>query len=89
MGLAGEEVMSALQRKTRAVVPRSSRWGRRAFTEAAERQASAGARDGVKGKRSDLAARAPLHALVRRAYASIGSVATSSFANEQTARRNL
>jgi len=31
----------------------------------AERQASAGARDGVKGKRNDLAARAPLHALVR------------------------
>ena len=30
----------------------------------AERQASAGARDGVKGKRNDLAARAPLHALV-------------------------
>ena len=34
--------------------------------EAAERQASAGARNGVKGKRNDLAARAPLHALVRR-----------------------
>ncbi len=33
---------------------------------ATERQASAGARDGVKGKRSDLAARAPLHALVGR-----------------------
>ncbi len=33
---------------------------------AAQRQASAGARDGVKGKRNDLAARAPLHALVRR-----------------------
>ena len=33
---------------------------------AAQRQASAGARDGVKGKRSDLAARAPLHAQVRR-----------------------
>ena len=33
-----------------------------------ERQASAGARDGVKGKRNDLAARAPLHALVVRAY---------------------
>ncbi len=32
---------------------------------AAERQASAGARDGVKGKRRTLAARAPLHALVR------------------------
>ena len=32
----------------------------------AERQASAGARDGVKGRRNDLAARAPLHALVRR-----------------------
>ena len=32
---------------------------------ATERQASAGARDGVKGKRNDLAARAPLHALVR------------------------
>ena len=31
---------------------------------AAERQASAGARDGVKGKWNDLAARAPLHALV-------------------------
>ncbi len=35
-------------------------------TQAAERQASAGARDGVKGKRKDLGARAPLHALVRR-----------------------
>ena len=35
-------------------------------TVVAERQASAGARDGVKGKRNDLAARAPLHALVRR-----------------------
>ena len=34
-------------------------------TVVAERQASAGARDGVKGKRNDLAARAPLHALVR------------------------
>ncbi len=34
--------------------------------EGAERQASAGARDGVKGKRNDLAARAPLHALVRQ-----------------------
>ena len=32
----------------------------------AQRQASAGARDGVKGKRNDLAARAPLHALVGR-----------------------
>ena len=37
----------------------------RPLAQAAERQASAGARDGVKGKRSDLAARAPLHALVR------------------------
>ena len=36
-------------------------------TVVAERQASAGARDGVKGKRNDLAARAPLHALVGRA----------------------
>jgi hypothetical protein len=35
-------------------------------TVVAERQASAGARDGVKGKRNDLAARAPLHALVSR-----------------------
>ena len=34
-------------------------------TVVAERQASAGARDGVKEKRTDLAARAPLHALVR------------------------
>ena len=34
--------------------------------QVAERQASAGARDGVKGKRNDLAARAPLHALVGR-----------------------
>ena len=33
-------------------------------TDAAERQASAGARNGVKGKRRTLAARAPLHALV-------------------------
>jgi len=32
------------------------------ITVVAERQASAGARDGVKGKRNDLAARAPLHA---------------------------
>ena len=32
---------------------------------AAERQASAGARDGVKGQGRTLAARAPLHALVR------------------------
>ena len=31
-----------------------------------QRQASAGARDGAKGKRNDLAARAPLHAIVRR-----------------------
>ena len=31
----------------------------------AQRQASAGARNGVKGKRNDLAARAPLHAIVR------------------------
>ena len=40
-------------------------------TVVAERQASAGARDGVKGKRRTLGARAPLHALVRargRAY---------------------
>ena len=35
-------------------------------TVVAERQASAGARGGVKGKRNDLAARAPLHAIVRR-----------------------
>jgi len=35
-----------------------------AIRVAAERQASAGARDGVKDKRNDLAARAPLHALV-------------------------
>ena len=35
-------------------------------TVVAERQASAGARDGVKAKRTDLAARAPLHAIVRR-----------------------
>ena len=34
-------------------------------TVVAERQASAGARDGVKGQRRTLAARAPLHALVR------------------------
>ena len=33
--------------------------------QVAERRASAGARSGVKGKRTDLAARAPLHALVR------------------------
>ena len=33
---------------------------------AAERQASAGAHDGVKGQRRTLAVRAPLHALVRR-----------------------
>ena len=32
----------------------------------AERQASAGARDGVKGQRRTPAARAPLHALVGR-----------------------
>ena len=32
----------------------------------AERQASAGARDGVKGNRRSPAARAPLHALVRQ-----------------------
>jgi len=32
---------------------------------AAQRQASAGARDGVKGERRTLAVRAPLHALVR------------------------
>jgi hypothetical protein len=37
----------------------------RSVANAAERQASAGARDGVKGKRNDLAARAPLYALVR------------------------
>ena len=38
-------------------------------TAAAERQASAGARDGVKGNRRTLAARAPLHAPVgRRAW---------------------
>ena len=41
----------------------------------AERQASAGARDGVKGKRNDLAARAPLHALVGRPIAGSGSPA--------------
>ena len=35
-------------------------------TVVAERQASAGARDGVKGKRPSPAARAPLHALVSR-----------------------
>ena len=35
-------------------------------TDAAERQASAGAHDGVKGERRTLAVRAPLHALVRR-----------------------
>ncbi len=33
--------------------------------EGVERQASAGARDGVKGKGRTLAARAPLHAIVR------------------------
>ena len=44
-------------------------------TVVAERQASAGARDGVKGKRSDLAARAPLHALVGwRCYGNRSSV---------------
>ena len=37
-------------------------------TVVAERQASAGARDGVKGKGRTLAARAPLHALVRRLW---------------------
>ena len=48
-------------------------------TVVAERQASAGARDGVKGKRNDLAARAPLHALVSRAISMdrlIGSAKT-------------
>ena len=35
-------------------------------TVVAERQASAGARDGAKGNRRSLAARAPLHAIVRR-----------------------
>ena len=35
-------------------------------TVVAERQASAGARDGVKGQRRSLAARAPLDAPVRR-----------------------
>ena len=34
-------------------------------SQAAERHASAGARDGVKGNRRSLAARAPLHAIVR------------------------
>src|SRR5262249_61805893 len=34
----------------------------------AYRQASAGARDGVKGQSRTLAARAPLHALVRRVF---------------------
>ena len=34
--------------------------------QVAERQASAGARDGVKGQGRTLGARAPLHALVRR-----------------------
>ena len=34
-------------------------------SQGAQRQASAGARDGVKGNRRTLAARAPLHALVR------------------------
>jgi hypothetical protein len=34
--------------------------------KAAERQASAGAHDGVKGQRRTLAVRAPLHAIVRR-----------------------
>ncbi len=37
-------------------------------TVVAERQASAGARDGVKAKRNDLGARAPLHALVGRRW---------------------
>ena len=40
--------------------------------EAAQRQASAGARDGVKGRRNDHAARAPLHGLVRRRRDNIG-----------------
>ena len=35
-------------------------------TVVAERQASAGARDGVKGHGRTLGARAPLHAIVRR-----------------------
>ena len=35
-------------------------------TVVAERQASAGAHDGVKGQRRTLAVRAPLHAIVRR-----------------------
>ena len=44
-------------------------------TQAAERQASAGARDGVKGQGRTLAARAPLHALVR--LPTLGAFATS------------
>jgi|CXWL01.1.fsa_nt_gi hypothetical protein len=43
--------------------------------QAVERQASAGARDGVKGKRNDLGARAPLHALVRCRSLNVISVA--------------
>ena len=35
-------------------------------TVVAERQASAGAHEGVKGQRRSLAVRAPLHAIVRR-----------------------
>ena len=43
-----------------------------------QRQASAGARDGVKGQRRTLAARAPLHALVRRAL-DVGAIAQAYF----------
>ena len=44
----------------------------------AERQASAGARDGVKGKRNDLDARAPLHALVRCVLATLDALTASA-----------
>ena len=52
---------------------------------AAERQASAGARDGVKGKRNDLAARAPLHAIVRRRSARAIQPQVTTFIREENA----
>ena len=56
-------------------------------TVVAERQASAGARDGVKGNRRSPAARAPLHALVRRGQQTVLTVVTLEGPHERERMR--
>ena len=57
-------------------------------TVVAERQASAGARDGVKGQRRSLAARAPLDAPVRRSLREKTSPRRSNERSPPSKRKN-